>query len=413
MEKLQTSVAEHLSKQILPFWQKHTADLTQGGFFGHINDNNQPDPSAPKGLVMSARFLWSFSAFLEWKEDPVNRRLADHAASFLVSKLWDREHGGWFWFTDAGGQVEQRHKQVYGQAFALYAISQYLLVSGDYKPPSGIPGLRVLADQTWALLETHAKEKRYGGYWEACEEDWRPIPASALSDVDASCAKSMNTHLHLLEAYTAYHRLAPDSDGLKQAILDLVDIHFEKILDQDSGHLALYFNEDWSMLPGAISYGHDIEASWLVWEALEELGDKEKMGKLKPHILRLLDSSLEGYLARGNKAFLAHEAHGKKIDRSRIWWVQAETMVGLLNGWELSGQASYLEMMLAVWQGILEDQSCPSGDWYWKLGEDGKPEGGHPKAGAWKTPYHNGRACLELMKRSRRILDHEQTRRNR
>lgn len=395
LSKLRSDIQFHYEDRIFKFWSTVPVD-ERGGFYGYVTNDNMVDPEAEKGLVMTARYLWSFSAMYGAFRDPRALELATHALDFLMESLWDRERGGFYWLADAAGKPLDKKKQVYGQAFALYAMAEYCRIHPE-------PEVVARCSQVFELLETRAKDSVHGGYWESCTEDWQVVEVSALSEVDTACAKSMNTHLHVLEAYTNYARLVGTGGVVAGALRDLIQIHLVKILSPTTHHLTLYFNQDWTKLPGPTSYGHDIEASWLLEEALEILGDWQLKKAAAPIIIKILKASLEGLagetLGGERLCWLQNEIHDGNVDRTRIWWVQAEALVGLMNGWQITRDPYFCELLGPLYRHIELVQACPDGDWYWEILPNGRPGLDRPKAGAWKTPYHNTRACLELIRR--------------
>jgi mannobiose 2-epimerase len=398
-------VSRILRDNILPFWLEYSRDTDNGGFFGEIDNQNRVDRKAGKGLVMTARFLWTFSALYNAHPggDQAEKyaAMADHAWEFLCSALYDREHGGFYWNCDYRGRPIHRFKQIYGQAFALYGMSEYL-AGREHAEMAGI------AAETFALMEARSRDREFGGYWEACSETWEVIEEQALSERDVPCAKGMNTHLHVLEAYSRYLSSGAAGDNtepLRGALESVIRTIGERIVDGETGHFGIYFKRDWQRIDAISSYGHDIEGSWLIIEALEALGDEDLSVSQRPLTMKLFEASLEGMRSmeatEGGPAMrcMINETHGETLDENLIWWVQAEALVGLVNAWQMTGADDLLGLAQEVLRFIETRQCADSGEWYAIVDPGGAAREDVAKAGEWKTPYHNVRCCLEILNR--------------
>jgi len=380
-----------LREDILPYWYQ-TMDHRNGGFAGLVSTDGSLDLDAPKGVVMHSRHLWASSrAWLE-RRNPLDLAAARHAASFLMGPLYDPIDKGFWWTVDAQGHPEFENKVLYGQAFAVYGLSQYARATGD-------KAALERALETFDLLEAAGRDKEFGGYYEAVDRGWTKTLVQALSNVDIPCAKSMNTNLHLLEAFSALF-LASGLPRVREALESLLQV-FEKHILVTPEHLGLYFDRDWKNLTDHVSYGHDVEASWLMTEAAEILYGHGIPSSTKELCARVARKSLAVISDHGGS--LPNELHAGHLDTDRIWWVQAEAMVGLVNGWELTGDEAFLTAAESVW-GYIERFLIDRlhGEWFWSVDAQGRPSLDRPKGGLWKTSYHNGRACLEVIRRARR-----------
>ena len=386
---LASEMEEELREDILSFWPRFM-DRENGGFYGEVDNDGRPDPRADKGLVMHARLLWTYSAAARLFGDPGFLTTADAAYRFIVESLYDREQKGFYFTCDCTGNPRAGFKIVYGQAFAMYALAEYARAGGP-------GGALELSMETFHLLQRAAHDDLHGGYAEAAAPDLSTSVSSALGEQDMDCAKSMNTNLHVLEALTALHAASGDAQ-VARALRELIEVHLAKIV-MPSSHLGLYFNEDWSRLDDVISYGHDIEASWLLTEAADQAGDEELRTRVRPcatgiaaAIARVLDA---------NQGSLPNEMKGGRLDTDRIWWVQAEGIVGMVNAGELSGDPAYIRRAEKIWEFVkafLIDRA--HGEWFWGARfPGGAPLPHHYKGGAWKASYHNGRACMQIMGR--------------
>ena len=313
--------------------------------------------------------------------------MADRAFAQIRDRFFDPVYGGVYWSLDATGRPLDTKKQFYAIAFAVYGLA-------EYHRATGLREALELAAGLYRDIETHSLDVLKGGYREAAQRDWTPIADMRLSEKDRNDAKTMNTHLHILEGYTALYRVWPD-EGLRGSLTALVTCFLDRIVRPD-GHLGLFFDEDWVSQTDMVSFGHDIEASWLLLEAAEVLGDPSLTERVRACSEKMAAAALEGLRADGSMAY-EHDPATGRTDGERHWWVQAETVVGCLYQYRLSGDPAWLDRALACWSFIKEQLLCPDGEWYWSLREDGTPNTADDRAGFWKCPYHNGRMCLEIL----------------
>jgi mannobiose 2-epimerase len=388
-------VRQELIKNILPFSMHFVVDRQNGGFHGHVANDRTVQVEAPKGLVQHSRMLWTFAHAGRILDDPEYRPIALHARQALLEWFWDREHGGFFWMVDYQGQPLQTDKFTYGQSFAIYGLAEQHLAYGDAECLGR-------AIELYRLLEAHCRDAEQGGYWEACQQDWTLAPDRRLDPTDLPVAKGMNTHLHVLEAYTNLLRAWDDAD-LRASLQGLIHILLHHILNPDTSQFSLYFDRGWRSLSDRISYGHDIEGSWLLVEAAEVLGDPDLLTQAQEAALQMAYATLEQGLDADGGLFYEGDASGV-IVHNKEWWPQAEAVVGFLNAYQLNGDRRFLDASLASWRFIqahLVDRE--HGEWFYCASKAGhSPEG--EKAGQWKTPYHNGRACLEVMGRVPKLM---------
>ncbi|GGB13122.1 AGE family epimerase/isomerase [Puia dinghuensis] len=388
---------EEMSRElqsILQYWMLNTPDEKQGGFIGRIDEDDRPHPEAPKGLVLNSRILWSFSAAWRYTGQWIYRPVATRAYDYLIAHFLDRESGGAFWSLDAAGRPLNTRKQIYGQAFALYGLSEYYRATGD----QAVLGEAIRLYQT---IEERSFDQVYNGYFEAFSRDWQPLEDLRLSEKDANEQKTTNTHLHVLEAYTTLYAVWPDT-GLRGKIRQLLAVFTNHILDPATGHLGLFFSADWQPMSQLISYGHDIEAAWLLHEAALVIEDEEWIRITAGLCLKLADVTLEGLDEEDGG--LWHEKEEDGLVREKHWWPQAEAMVGFLRAWTISGESRWWEKSKTVWSFVKHYIRESNGkEWYWGVRADHTPMPGHEKAGFWKCPYHNSRACLEVIRTLEKI----------
>lgn len=378
-------------KNILNYWLNHTVDEVNGGFWGKIDNDNHVTPDASKGSVLNARILWSFSAAYNHNPDEAYLQAATRAYDYIKVCFVDDEFGGVYWSVDYKGDKLDTKKQVYANAFAIYALSEYYLASK-------LETVKEEAISLYHLLVDKSYDQDKTGYLEAFTRDWQPLGDLRLSAKDANEKKTMNTHLHVLEAYTNLYRIWPN-DGLKQQIETLINNFFDHFIDAGAGHLVLFFDEDWNRRSDTISYGHDIEATWLLLEAAETIGNQEMIAKIDGVCIAIAEATIQGLDTDGS-LWYEYEPAEDHLVKEKHWWVQAEAMVGFYNAWQVSGNDKYLQLALNNWafvkDKILDKQN---GEWFWGIRADGSIMPGEDKAGLWKCPYHNSRACMEIIKR--------------
>jgi mannobiose 2-epimerase len=391
-DRLAADARRELLEDILPFWRNRTVDERRGGFIAQMSNDLRLDEDAAKGLILNARILWIFSAAYGFTRDEQDRSLARRACDDLAERFQDPEHGGYFWELDPRGLPLDDKKKVYGQAFCIYALA-------EYHRAFGAPRALEQAIVVFRLLEARCRDPEHGGYLESMSRDWRPLEDMRLSDKDMNEKKSMNNHLHVLEAYAGLLRVWRD-ELLADRLRELICIFQRYILDAGKTHFQHFFDEAWAPRSSNYTYGHDIEGSWLLCEAAETLGDRRLLEEVRSLAAGIARAVLrEGLDADGG---LCQEGRdGKVIDRSREWWPQAEAVVGFYNAWQLTGESAFRDAAVRCWQFIQERIVDPvHGEWFWRVLPDGAPDPTLPKVSAWKCPYHNGRACLEIIRRT-------------
>lgn len=414
-EAFYKSVNDELVNDILPYWEKNARDMRPDfeGFYASISSAGIVDSSLPRSIVMTSRFLWTYSAAARYFKNADYLNMADFAYRTIVSKFWDNQNGGVYWSVNPDGSPCVSKKQIYGEAFCSYGLSEYAAAIRELREnedTSVSEKAMNLALDIFNLLELHARDSLYGGYVEARAKDWTYTEDMILSPKDMNCPKSMNTNLHVMEAYTNLYRtlpvVFPSANDLRKRVAaslsELVKVSANKIL-QKNYHLGMFFDMAWNLLSDEISYGHDIEASWLLWEAVCELNDEEMKSDLSQTVIKMAEVALkEGFDMENGcmENFLRSEPEGKVRDRTRVWWNQAEAMNGFYNAWEMTKEKKYSDACKAEWKWILNYQKDKlRGEWWNEVDERGNPVLSEDKGGNWKTSYHNGRTCLELLRR--------------
>jgi len=395
LEQFSTELKVEL-KNILTYWQHHTIDHENGGFYGQIDHHNNVINNASKGAVLNTRILWTFSAAYNFTRNESYLETATRAFEYIKNHFLDREHGGLTWEVDHLGRSRNTRKQTYAQGFGVYGFSEYFKVSG--KKESLQLAIRLFED-----IESNCFDTHHGGYIEALTQDWQPMDDMRLSLKDQNYPKSMNTHLHILEAYTNLYKVWPDPH-LAGRIELLMRIFLNHIIDQNRGHFNLFFDKDWTVKSEIISYGHDIEGTWLLSEAAEILGKKDLSERVKSIAIKMIEGTISEGMAEDGSLYYEKESISGGLDRDRHWWPQAEAVVGLLNAFQLTGNRKYLDAAMKSWAYIkskIIDRK--HGEWYWSVDDHGIPSVKNDKVGFWKCPYHNSRVCMEGVQRIKSI----------
>ena len=389
--RLRNELENELKDNILAYWMKYLPDGKRGGFHGHVTHDNQVVERAPRGAVQNTRILWTFSAAARHYGEESYLAMARRAYGYILDHFMDREWGGIYWELDENGQATSSRKQIYAIAFAVYALTEYHLASGEQDP------LRH-AVRLYSEIESHAFDRNLNGYIEALGRAWEPIGDLRLSAKDENERKTMNTHLHILEAYTHLYRVWKDP-GLGASLTNLIQLFLDHFVDPQNHHLNLFFDDHWNRRSSLVSFGHDIECSWLLHEASTVLGNAsllEKTGKVAVEMARAASAGLD----RDGGLFYEFFPEEDRFDTDKHWWPQAEARVGFFNAYQLSGENDFLNKCLKSWKFIREFMvDRDHGEWYWSVDRQGIPQVEKEKAGFWKCPYHNGRACLELIHR--------------
>lgn len=391
IHKIVKEMEEELVANILPFWMDKMTDQTHGGFYGRITGTEKLMPEAEKGAILNARILWTFSSAYRLLKKEEYLTTATRAKRFIIDHFYDKEYGGVFWSLDYKGHPLDKKKQIYALGFAIYGLSEFHRATGDKEALD-------YAIRLFESIEEHSFDVVKNGYCEALTRDWKEMTDMRLSDKDENERKTMNTHLHILEPYTNLFRVWKDQ-RLEKQLRNLIELFTDKILNIETGHLELFFNDDWVSKYRVISYGHDIEASWLIHEAALVLGDEAFLEKVEPLVEYIAAAADEGLTPDGSmiyETFLDKD----QTDKDRHWWVQAENVVGHANLYQHFDDEIAMQKAFRCWEFIKKHLiDYKQGEWHWSLRADGRVNTTDDKAGFWKCPYHNGRMCMEMIER--------------
>ncbi|MDA3930475.1 MAG: AGE family epimerase/isomerase [Prolixibacteraceae bacterium] len=384
------NVQEKELENIMNYWIKNAVDEEKGGFVGSIDGRGLVKKDAPKGAILNGRILWSFSAAYNYSKNEKYLEMAHRAFEYLDKFFIDKKNGGVYWELDADGNPINTRKQAYAQGFAIYGLSEYYRACENERSLT-------LAQEIFWTIEKHYYDKEFGGYIEALSENWQAMDDMRLSAKEANEPKSMNTHLHILEPYTNLYRCWKNPI-LKKSIQKIIRVFLDHIVDTKTAHFNLLFSYDWTVKSSAISYGHDIEGSWLMAEAAEEIEDEALIKEVNEMAVRMVDATLEQGTDTDGSIF--NEKEGTHLDTDKHWWPQAEAMVGYVNAWQITDDKKYLDEAEKVWNFIdLHIADRENGEWFWRVDAEGSPYMNEEKVGFWKCPYHNSRALIEVCTR--------------
>lgn len=387
---VQSEARAHLTGKLIPFWQA-LRDMQHGGYYGYMDFDLQVDRQAPKGCILNSRILWFFSKAYQALGDSSLLEHARHAYAF-IDRFWDAQYGGLYWACTFDGAPLDTAKHTYAQAFAIYALSAYAAASGD-------AGALGKAMALFDLVEARAATDP--GYLEAFDREFRPLVNHKLSDnprLEARgvvAEKTMNTMLHLMEAYAELYATSGES-RVRERLQALLLLIATQVYNRNENRLEVFFDAELRPVADMQSYGHDIEASWLI-DVAAAVQDAPERAETLAWTQKLAEGVLQRAYQNGS---LLNETIDGQAECTRIWWVQAETLVGLANLWQKTGNPVYQRQLEETWRYTMAHMADPrpGGEWYWSLSPEGTPAR-KPIVEPWKCPYHNGRMCLELMAR--------------
>lgn len=387
MTEMVTEIRRELTDRILPFW-RGLRDDEKGGYIGQVEFDLTKKPEAERGCILNSRILWFFSEAYLTLKDPALLDEAGHAYQMLLSML-DTENGGMYWSMNADKTVADSTKHTYNQGFAIYALSAYYRASGKEEALD-------LAMELFRLVEEKCFDGE--GYLEAFTADWKPAENDKLSENGVEAGRTMNTLLHILEGYTGLYEAGKNPE-VRERLIWIMNTWAEKLYNPERRRQEVFFDLSYHTLIDLYSFGHDIETSWLADRTLGVLGDRALTEKIRPMLLAMADHTLQAAYTEGNG--FSNESENGKVDTTRVWWVQAEALLGFLNAYEHTGEPRYLDAVRSQWEYIKEKMIDPreGSEWFWSVKEDGTPIE-KPIVEPWKCPYHNGRMCMEVIRRN-------------
>ncbi|WP_379963046.1 AGE family epimerase/isomerase [Epilithonimonas sp. UC225_85] len=375
---------------ILDYWTQNTIDEVNGGFIGEIAYNETKNSKAEKGSVMYGRILWTFSAAYPVTQNPEHLKIAERAFEEIRTKFYNPIHKGIYWSINADGTPKDTKNQIYALAFVIYGLSEFYKISENKE----VLDLAIILYQS---IQNHSFDLEKNGYFEAYTHNWDEIEDVRLSDKDANEKKTMNTHLHIVEAFANLYTVWKDVE-LKKNIIRLLEVIDQYFIDKESWHLKLFFDEKWVEKKDVISYGHDIEAAWLLQWCAEVSEDEDLIEVFQYYAVKMTDATLEG-LDKDGGLWYEYDPQVNHLVAEKHWWPQAELWIGFMNAYQLTKDKKYLDVFYKNWEFtkkyIIDHKN---GEWFWGIDKEyNKLQ--KDKTGFWKCPYHNGRACLEILKR--------------
>ncbi len=380
-----------VQKNILDYWVNNAVDVNNGGFIGQVSYDNIKNINANKGIVLNSRILWTFSIAYRELNDNVFQSLADRAYNYIKTFFLDKKYGGVYWELDSLGNPVQKKKQIYAQAFTIYALTEYYKIS---KNKEALDWAKELFD----FIEQRSYDKKNQGYIEAFAEDWSVLEDMRLSDKDANQEKTMNTHLHILEAYTNLYKVWPNKT-LKRQQESLIKLFLSKFISTND-HLNLFFTNTWENRSRVISFGHDIECAWLLTEAAEVIDNEALILNTREASIRISKKFISEALDTDGGIINERNSENGHIDYEKHWWQHAEALVGLMNAYTISNDEKFIAPIFTIWEFIKKNLiDHQNGEWFWKVNKEGMPDKSQEKIGFWKCPYHNSRACFEMIDR--------------
>ena len=380
---------EHLENDLIPFWNR-MKDEINGGFYGYADAEGNPDMKSVKGVILNSRILWFYASAYQLLRKPELLEMADHAYRFLVDHCFDSQYGGVYWSVNYDGTVCDDTKHTYNQAFAIYALSAYYQSSGRKEALN-------LAYVLYRVIEEKCRDSK--GYFEAFRRDFTPSSNEKLSENGVLAERTMNTLLHVLEAYSELYHADPFYE-VGDSIRSILRLFEKKIYNSEKQICDVFFDSDYHSLIDLESFGHDIETSWLIDRGCSVLEDKAYQKEMQPLINGLAESAYRNAFDRRQNA-LNNEREGDRIDSQKIWWVQAESVVGFYNAYQKNPQKTeYLQTAEKIWEFIQHHViDSKSGEWVESIPADNLPDSGQALVHSWKCPYHNGRMCMEMIQR--------------
>lgn len=381
-------VKAHLLNDIIPFW-KNLRDDEFGGYYGYMDYDLKVDKRAVKGCILNSRITWFFANAYTLLKDESLLEEAKHGFAFMKEHCMDKENGGIFWSMKYDGTPEDTTKHTYNQAFSIYALSSYYEATHDEEALA-------MAKELFHIIETRCTDEI--GYKEAFDKEFHEVENDKLSENGVIAEKTMNTLLHVFEAYTELYRVAKLPE-VKERLEWIMDTFADKVYNPKLHRQEVFFDRNMNTILDLHSYGHDIETAWLMDRGVEVLGEKKYEEKMTP-ITK--DLTAEIYKVAFDGHSLANECEKGVVNVHRIWWVQAETVIGFLNGWQKDpSRTEYLDAAKSEWQFIKDHvmDKRQGSEWFWEVDQSGKPYEGRPIVEPWKCPYHNGRMCFEVIRR--------------
>ena len=420
LEKIREEMSKILCERIIPFWLNNGIDEEFGGYLTCFDEKGNFTGDSDKYIVTQTRMIWGFSYLSRYCREEDKERLVRGAVQgfeFFIRCFWDDKNGGFCWKTDRKGNVLDFGKVIYGQSFAIYALSEYYLCTGDKR------GLEY-AEKTFDLIQLYATDTENGGYFENLEPDWQISAGGKF----AGDRKSLDIHMHLMEAFTTLYR-ASGREVHSRKLREVINLIIRHMVNSDYGYgynqfdlefhriPAINVHRTWNAERGAgeeikeptdsTSYGHNVELSWLMNQSLDFVSVQEV--KYTGLIKKLLDHSLKyGYDYEYGGVYRDGIADGEVLVTDKEWWQNFEALVGYSNGYLKFGEDCYLKALFQTWDFVrdyfMDMDAGESRQLLDRFGSSIIADIGNP----WKGIYHTGRALAETIDRLDCILSREE-----
>lgn len=390
LHQLKKEISDDLTSNLLPYWSTKMIDTLNGGFYGRIDKNEQIYPDADKGGILNARILWTFSSAYRVLKDSSYLHIATYAKDYILKHFIDSEYGGAYRTVNQYGEPADTRKHILTESYFIYALAEYYRVTGDQEALD-------IAIEIFEAVEKYAVDREANGYFEVFTREWARSPDLLIGENSPEDEKTMILHLHMVEAYAGLYRVWPEK-RMKERLRNVLDIFNDKIVDKKTHHLIYFLDRNWNPTTKIDSYGHDIEASWLIDEAANLLEDPELLASVRKLSIKIADAAAEGLEEDGSMLTEKDNVTGH-IVTVRSWWEQAESVIGYLNAFEITEDTSYLDKSIKSW-GYIKQHFINNihGGWYSLVLESGEPGNGD-RANYWTCPYHNGRMGMEIIER--------------
>lgn len=390
LQQMKKEISDNLTQNLLPYWSTKMIDSLNGGFYGRVDAYEKVYPDSDKGGILNARILWTYSSAFRVLNDSSYLHLADYAYDYIIHHFIDKEFGGAYRVLKANGEPGDARKHILTESYFIYAFAEYYRATGH-------PEALKQAIDIFELVEEYALDRESNGYFEVFTRDWERSHDLLLNERSTKDEKTMITHLHLVEAYAGLYRVWPEK-RMEERLRNVLMVFNSGVVDPDTHHLHYFLDRNWIPTTAIDSYGHDIEASWLIDEAAGLLGDSLLQAEIRNLSVKIADAAAEGLREDGSMLTEKDNDTGHTVT-IRSWWEQAESVVGYLNAYELTGDETYLEKSFNSWNYIKKHfVDYDNGGWYPLVSEEGESIG-RDKANYWTCPYHNGRMCLEVIER--------------
>ncbi len=416
MSKRYNAILSHLKDGIIPFWFDRAIDNVDGGYLTNFDEKGNSTGTLIKYSNTQCRLLWWFSqCSRKFPEIEGCKERAQHGFEFMLNNFWDKELGGWFWTVNKDGSPLDTAKIVYGQSFAIYALSEYTLGTGDKR------GVEYAA-KTFDLLQINCADTRHGGYYENMQRNWMPETAGFAG----GDRKGLDTHMHLMEAYTTLYE-ASGNPLHQRKLCEQIDLIATKMVDIDAGCGLNQFDLAWNPIPAiaikrtwnaerfgeqpaqpteTTSYGHNLELVWLMNRAMEIA--KISPTPYQPLMRKLLDHGVnQGVDWEYGGIYRDGIRGGGPLVLEKEFWQNAESLVGFLDGYHYFNDPRYLDAFCNLWDFVAQHMIIADvGEWRTLLDRTGKPldtQIGNP----WKVSYHTGRSMVECMERLNKLIQNQ------